>query len=343
MRFLDVWYTRFDADKLLAELAPRVEKAAIKSAQKALAKAQTRTSLGSLSKYARAGRGRLPDQAAAAGDRAPARDDVTTPSSRSSARGLTDYASTLSPDRRVVLDHYHYEDFARKVVGVGSVGTEALMILLMGDREDDPLFLQIKEANASVLAPYVGASEYDHQGERVVHGQRLMQAASDAFLGWVTGAGERRPRVLCAPVARHEGLGRGRGDAAGAAGGLRRALRRHVGARARAHRRRGEDHRLPRRRRHVRPCHSNASPSPTPTRTTPTTRRSPRPRRNTASRSNAMSDQRSAAAPLLVQPCLDRAQPGGHLPHRRPTAPRDREAAARGAWRLRSGPRSRRR
>src|SRR6185503_19422402 len=99
-------------------------------------------------------------------------------------RGLTDYANTLSPDRRVVLDHYHYEDFARKVSGVGSVGTEAMMILLMGDRDDDPLFLQIKEANTSVLAPYAGASEYEHQGERVVHGQRLMQAASDAFLGW---------------------------------------------------------------------------------------------------------------------------------------------------------------
>ena len=107
-------------------------------------------------------------------------------------QGLADYASSLAPDRRVVLDHYHYEDFARKVVGVGSVGTEAMMILLMGDREDDPLFLQIKEANTSVLAPYAGASEYEHQGERVVHGQRLMQAASDAFLGWVTGTGERQ-------------------------------------------------------------------------------------------------------------------------------------------------------
>ena len=72
-------------------------------------------------------------------------------------QGLADYARSLSPDRRVVLDHYHYEDFARKVVGVGSVGTEAMMILLMGDREDDPLFLQIKEANTSVLAPYLEA------------------------------------------------------------------------------------------------------------------------------------------------------------------------------------------
>ena len=89
-----------------------------------------------------------------------------------------------------MLDHYHYTDFARKVVGVGSVGTEALMILLMGDLKDDPLFLQIKEAKPSVLAPYAGDSEYAHQGERVVHGQRLMQAASDTFLGWVTGTGE---------------------------------------------------------------------------------------------------------------------------------------------------------
>ena len=89
-----------------------------------------------------------------------------------------------------MLDHYHYEDFARKVVGVGSVGTEAFMILLVGDREDDPLFLQIKEASASALAPYAGASEYEHQGERVVQGQRLMQSASDAFLGWVTGTGK---------------------------------------------------------------------------------------------------------------------------------------------------------
>ena len=104
-------------------------------------------------------------------------------------QGLADYSRSLDPDRRVVLDHYHYVDFARKVVGVGSVGTEALMVLLMGDREDDPLFLQLKQAGTSVLAPYAGAGEYKHQGERVVAGQRLMQAASDAFLGWVTGSG----------------------------------------------------------------------------------------------------------------------------------------------------------
>jgi uncharacterized protein (DUF2252 family) len=90
-----------------------------------------------------------------------------------------------------VLDHYHYVDFARKVVGVGSVGTEAFMVLLMGDRDDDPLFLQVKEADTSVLAPYAGAGEYEQQGERVVQGQRVMQAASDPFLGWATGTGAR--------------------------------------------------------------------------------------------------------------------------------------------------------
>ena len=190
MRFLDVWYTRFDADRLLAELAPKVKKGEIKSAKKVFAKARTRTSLGSLSKYAQPVEGgyRIKQQPPVI---------VRPPETSSDAfeqvirQGLADYASSLGPDRRVVLDHYQYEDFARKVSGVGSVGTEAMMILLMGDREDDPLFLQIKEANTSVLAPYAGASEYEHQGERVVHGQRLMQAASDAFLGWVTGTGKR--------------------------------------------------------------------------------------------------------------------------------------------------------
>ena len=191
MRFLDVWYTRFDADKVLADLTARAGKAAITAAQKALAKAQTRTSLGSLAKFAQPvdGRYRIKPQPPVI---------VRPPETMHGdfeqiiRQGLADYARSLPPDRRVVLDHYHYEDFARKVSGVGSVGNEAMMVLLMGDAQDDPLFLQLKEANTSVLAPYAGASEYEHQGERVVHGQRLMQAASDAFLGWVTGTGVRR-------------------------------------------------------------------------------------------------------------------------------------------------------
>jgi uncharacterized protein (DUF2252 family) len=185
MRFLDLWYTRFDADTLLAATT---DKAAIKSAKKALAKARTKTSLGSLDKFAERVNGgyRIKQQPPLI---------VRPPETMSDDfeqiihQGLADYASSLAPDRRLVLDHYHYEDFARKVVGVGSVGTEAMMVLLMGDQEDDPLFLQIKQAQTSVLAPYAGPSEYEHQGERVVQGQRVTQAASDAFLGWFTGAG----------------------------------------------------------------------------------------------------------------------------------------------------------
>ena len=190
MRFLDVWYARVDIEDLLAELSATADKATLKAAQKNLAKARKKTSLGSLAKFAERidGGYRIKEQPPI----------IVRPPELMRAeaegvvrQGLADYAHSLAPDRRVVLDHYHYADFARKVVGVGSVGTEAFMLLLMGDREDDPLFLQIKEADTSVLAPYAGASEYEHQGERVVQGQRLLQTASDAFLGWVTGTGER--------------------------------------------------------------------------------------------------------------------------------------------------------
>ena len=102
---------------------------------------------------------------------------------------VTRYLQTLEADRREVLRHYYFGDFARKVVGVGSVGTEAFILLLLGDRPDEPLFLQLKEAQESVLAPFAGKSEYAHQGERVVKGQLLTQAASDPFLGWTSGIG----------------------------------------------------------------------------------------------------------------------------------------------------------
>jgi len=190
MRFMDVWYTRVDVDELFSELGATEDKATRKAAEKNLAKARRRTSLGSLAKFAEP-----VDGAFRIKDVPPV---IVHPPEESREQfdaivrqGLIDYAASLTPDRRLVLDHYHIEDYARKVVGVGSVGTEAFMLLLMGDRDDDPLFLQIKEASASVLEPFAGASEYEHPGERVVQGQRLMQAASDAFLGWVTGTGKQ--------------------------------------------------------------------------------------------------------------------------------------------------------
>jgi uncharacterized protein (DUF2252 family) len=100
---------------------------------------------------------------------------------------LESYKRTLQDDRRHLLDRYRFVDAARKVVGVGSVGTRAYVVLLEGRDENDPLFLQVKEAGASVLEGYVKSNTYEHQGHRVVAGQRLMQAASDIFLGWFRG------------------------------------------------------------------------------------------------------------------------------------------------------------
>jgi uncharacterized protein (DUF2252 family) len=97
---------------------------------------------------------------------------------------LEKYAATLSPDRRALFDRYRLVDLAYRVVGVGSVGTRCMIALFAGDDDDDPLFLQMKEANRSVLEPFARACSYPNQGERVVQGQRIIQAASDLFLGW---------------------------------------------------------------------------------------------------------------------------------------------------------------
>ena len=105
---------------------------------------------------------------------------------------LRAYRTTLPDDRRHLLDQFEFVDMARKVVGVGSVGTRDYIVLLQGRDAGDPLFLQVKQAVASVLESYLGNSRYRQHGERVVQGQRMMQAASDIFLGWTSGPGTRR-------------------------------------------------------------------------------------------------------------------------------------------------------
>jgi uncharacterized protein (DUF2252 family) len=119
----------------------------------------------------------------------PIRDLVTDPADAGVTEDalrqvVRDYGETLEPERRVLLERYRLVDMARKVVGVGSAGTRSWMLLLLEDGEH-PLFLQAKEAGPSVLEAYVGASEYENSGQRVVVGQRVMQAVSDIFLGWV--------------------------------------------------------------------------------------------------------------------------------------------------------------
>ena len=99
---------------------------------------------------------------------------------------MDQYRGTLSPDIRYLADRYRFVDVAHKVVGVGSVGTRCWIVLMLGSDSNDPLFLQVKEAGPSVLAPFASGGRYKHQGRRVVEGQRLMQAASDILLGWLT-------------------------------------------------------------------------------------------------------------------------------------------------------------
>ena len=99
-------------------------------------------------------------------------------------RALLNYSSTLLADRKILFERYFLKDFARKVVGVGSVGTNCLVLYFEGDSENDPLFLQYKEAQKSVLSPYLGASIYRDMGQRVVAGQRLLQGAPDIFLNY---------------------------------------------------------------------------------------------------------------------------------------------------------------
>jgi uncharacterized protein (DUF2252 family) len=102
------------------------------------------------------------------------------------------YRQTLPEDRRELLERFEVVDLARKVVGVGSVGTRAFIVLLQGRDQDDPLFLQVKEATTSVLEDHLPRSRFEEPGERVVQGQRMMQAASDIFLGWTKGAEANR-------------------------------------------------------------------------------------------------------------------------------------------------------
>jgi uncharacterized protein (DUF2252 family) len=170
---------------------------ALKTANKTLRKAHTRDSLGALPKFAEVvdGRQRIVSQPPVI---IPLRDlaasyEMTPEQARDAVEEqFRVYKSTLSNDRRQMLDRFTIVDVARKVVGVGSVGTRAWMVLLQGRDSADPLFLQVKEATASVLEDHLPKSRYNTPGQRVVEGQRLMQAASDIFLGWTRGVQANR-------------------------------------------------------------------------------------------------------------------------------------------------------
>jgi uncharacterized protein (DUF2252 family) len=188
MANLAVWYSHLEVDQVLAQYGPQISAKAIARTQKDMAKARTRDSISAFSKLTHVVDGRIEivDQSPLI---VPISKLVTGESPEAIVEQLRvvirDYRNSLDFDRRVLLEEFDLHDFARKVVGVGSVGTRAWIALLLGRDSGDPLFLQVKEAQASALEPFLGPSEFSNHGERVVTGQRLMQASSDIFLGWL--------------------------------------------------------------------------------------------------------------------------------------------------------------
>ena len=185
---LTVWYAHVEVDALMDEFGPQFKRSIVKQTEKELAKARTRDSISALSKLARDVDGRLEivdESPLIVPLRVLVGDDHRDEWFGRLERLVRAYRRTLEADRRVLLEEFTLQDFARKVVGVGSVGTRAWIALMLGRDSKDPLFLQLKEADASVLEQFVGRSQFSNRGRRVVTGQRLMQAVSDIFLGWV--------------------------------------------------------------------------------------------------------------------------------------------------------------
>jgi uncharacterized protein (DUF2252 family) len=180
MRALDVWYSHVDADEFIEEAKTVAGK---KRWEKVEAEARKHTGEHIVPEitHVKNGRIRMVDHPPLVYH--PRESDLI----RKHVSGMFQrYRQTLSEERRILLDRYHIEDVARKVVGVGSVGTRCAVVLLLADKDDDPLLLQFKEALPSVLESYAGKSRYKNHGERVVTGQRMLQSASDVFLGWTS-------------------------------------------------------------------------------------------------------------------------------------------------------------
>jgi uncharacterized protein (DUF2252 family) len=188
MKELEVWYAHLDVDSALQQYGSQFKPKLVKRTDKNLAKARTKDSMSAFSKLTHVVDGKVqiveesplivPIAQLAAGREL---DEIV----ESLHQLLRDYRGSLEFDRRVLLEAFELTDLARKVVGVGSVGTRAYIALMLGRDGQDPLFLQMKEAEASVLEEFLGPSEFSNHGQRVVVGQRLMQAVSDIFLGWL--------------------------------------------------------------------------------------------------------------------------------------------------------------
>lgn len=192
MRPMDVWYSRLDVDQISARFGGTANASMRKSFSRTVTKAEGRTSLRAFDRLTSVVDGRrqfvsdppvlVPVEDLLGIDRL---DDIE----RAADEIIESYGQTMPSDRRYLLSQYRYVHAARKVVGVGSVGTRAWLLLLAARTTGDPLILQFKEAQPSVLEEFLGPSQYATHGERVVAGQRLMQSATDILLGWHTGIG----------------------------------------------------------------------------------------------------------------------------------------------------------
>jgi uncharacterized protein (DUF2252 family) len=187
-RSIDAWYERVDL-KVIEQYRSQVSRKVVRNFNKAKAKAESKNSLRAFSKLTREEDGELrivSDPPLIV----PIEELVPKGKLKAVQTGLIDlvdqYRGSLAPDIRYLADRYRFVHVAHKVVGVGSVGTRCWIVLMLGNDSNDPLFLQVKEAVPSVLAPFASGGRYKHQGRRVVEGQRLMQAASDILLGWLT-------------------------------------------------------------------------------------------------------------------------------------------------------------
>lgn len=184
---LDVWYSRMTVDEIADRWGASASKEVIRRFRRNVEKAKSKDRLRAFEKLVSIedGTARFRSDPPVL---VPIRNIVggreLTEMWHTIEHAFATYRRSLAPDRRVLIDRYRIVDLARKVVGVGSVGTRCLVALLLGDDHEDPLFLQIKEAQASVLEAYLGRSRYDQHGQRVVEGQRLIQSAPDVFLGW---------------------------------------------------------------------------------------------------------------------------------------------------------------
>ena len=187
MSNLELWYSRIDVDEIAALAARQGTGKQVKRFDRNVAKARSKDSLRAFAKLTTTVGGEpriasdppliVPIEELVSG--------VKPAELEEFVRGvIRSYQRTLTPDRRQLLERFRYVHAARKVVGVGSVGTRAWIVLMLGRDENDPLFLQLKEAQPSVLEPFLGKSAFAKPGQRVVEGQRLTQAASDIMLGW---------------------------------------------------------------------------------------------------------------------------------------------------------------